>query len=92
MMFPGSSSAFALLPLTARRYARAEEDKSRRARALQIEAERCFRLALGSGSLELADELEALGRAFEAEAEELAAGMQPAPRFWRAIGELAAAE
>jgi hypothetical protein len=43
-----------------------------RARALRIEAARCFRLALGS-SMELADELEALGRAFETEAEQLAA-------------------
>lgn len=46
---------------------------SERARALRIEAARCFRLALGSGSMELADELEALGRAFETEAEQLAA-------------------
>lgn len=47
---------------------------SQRARALRIEAERCFRLAQGIGSFELADELEALGHAFEAEAEaELAA-------------------
>jgi hypothetical protein len=44
-----------------------------RARALRIEAARCFRLALGSSSMELADELEALGRAFETEAEQLAA-------------------
>ena len=50
---------------------------SRRARALRIEAERCFRLAQGIGSFELAEELEALGRAFEAEAEELAVGRQP---------------
>jgi len=46
---------------------------SQQARALRIEAERCFRLAQGVGSFELADELEALGRAFEAEAELAAA-------------------
>jgi hypothetical protein len=73
MMFSGSLSPSALLPPTGHRFARAD-DRSQQARALQIEAERCFRLAQGAGSLELADELEALGRVFEAEAEELAAG------------------
>lgn len=49
------------------------EAPSQQAQALRIEAERCFRLAQGIASVELADELEALGRAFESEAEELAA-------------------
>lgn len=91
MMFPGSPTLSGLLPLTGRRFAQAE-DRSQQARALQVEAERCFRLALGSGSFELADELEALGRTFEAEAAELAAGMYPTPRFLGAAQELAAAE
>ena len=38
---------------------------------LHIQAERCFRLARGSSGPRLADELEALGRAFEREAREL---------------------
>jgi hypothetical protein len=41
------------------------------ARSLRIEAQRCFRLARGIASFELADELEAIGRAFESEAVEL---------------------
>jgi hypothetical protein len=39
--------------------------------ALRSEAARCFRLARGIASFELADELEAIGRAFESEAGEL---------------------
>ena len=39
--------------------------------ALRVEAQRCFRLARGIASFELADELEAIGHAFESEAEEL---------------------
>jgi hypothetical protein len=38
---------------------------------LRAEAARCFRLAKGPASLRLADELEALGRAFEREAKEV---------------------
>jgi hypothetical protein len=48
------------------------EAPSQQAHALRIEAERCFRLAQGIASVELADELEALGRAFESESEQLA--------------------
>jgi hypothetical protein len=39
--------------------------------ALRVEAQRCFRLARGIASFELADELEAIGQAFESEAAEL---------------------
>jgi hypothetical protein len=39
--------------------------------ALRVEAQRCFRLARGIASFELADELEAIGHAFESEAEQL---------------------
>jgi hypothetical protein len=45
--------------------------------ALRGEAARCFRLAQGIASFELADELEAIGRTFESEAEELEAASQP---------------
>jgi hypothetical protein len=38
---------------------------------LHIQAERCFRLARGSAAPRLAEELEALGRAFEEEAREV---------------------
>jgi hypothetical protein len=41
------------------------------AQSLRLEAQRCFRLARGIASFELADELEAIGRAFESEAAEL---------------------
>lgn len=85
MMFLGSLSPSALP--TGCRFVRAD-DRSQQARALQIEAERCFRLALGIGSFELADELEALGRAFEAEAEELAAG-RPSPSADRLLATAA---
>jgi hypothetical protein len=40
---------------------------------LRLQAERCFRLAQGPASPRLADELEALGRAFEQEAIEIEA-------------------
>jgi len=61
--------------------------------ALRGEAERCFRLAQGIASFELADELEAIGRTFESEAEELEA--PPQPRWQRddpLADHLAAAE
>ena len=38
-----------------------------------MEAQRCFRLARGIASFELADELEAIGHAFQNEAEDLEA-------------------
>jgi hypothetical protein len=38
---------------------------------LHVQAERCFRLAKGSAGPKLAEELEALGRAFGREAREL---------------------
>ena len=40
---------------------------------LRAEAARCFQLARGPASLRLADELDALGRAFEQEAREVEA-------------------
>jgi hypothetical protein len=38
---------------------------------LRAQADRCFRLAQGMATLELFDELEAIGRAFESEAARL---------------------
>jgi len=40
-------------------------------RKLRVDAQRCFRLARGPASRRLADELEAIGRAFEHEAREI---------------------
>ena len=47
-----------------------------RVRYLHAQAERCFRLANGSAGLQIADELEALGEAFEREAREIEDLMQ----------------
>ena len=43
----------------------------REAKHLQVQAELCFRLARGIAGPKLAEELEALGQAFEREAREL---------------------
>ena len=59
--------------------------------ALRVEAQRCFRLARGIASFELADELEAIGHAFESEARELESG-QTAPAAEVFADELAAAD
>jgi hypothetical protein len=64
MRFPDFQTASAPLPALA-------EAPSQQARALRIEAERCFRLAQGIASYRLADELEALGRSFQSEAEKV---------------------
>jgi hypothetical protein len=45
--------------------------------ALRVEAQRCFRLAHGIASFELANELVAIGQAFESEAVELESGQTP---------------
>src|SRR5205814_5686862 len=58
---------------------------------LRVEAQRCFRLARGIASFELADELEAIGYAFESEARELESG-RTAPATEAFADELAAAE
>jgi hypothetical protein len=46
---------------------------------LRVQAARCFRLAKGIAGPKLADELEALGRAFEQEAREVAVGAELHP-------------
>src|SRR5215831_14728045 len=47
-----------------------------RTRELRVEAERCFRLAGNTVGCRLAAELEAIGREFEKEADDLSARMQ----------------
>jgi hypothetical protein len=44
---------------------------------LRAQADRCFRLAQGMATLELFDELEAIGRAFESEAAQLESDEEP---------------
>ena len=73
-----SSTPSSVVPLLTRRPSALDGEPSRSSGALRGEAERCFRLAQGIASFELADELEAIGRAFESEAEELEA----APHRW----------
>jgi hypothetical protein len=68
-----SSTLSSVVPLLTLRLSALDSEPARFADALRGEAERCFRLAQGIASFELADELEAIGRAFESEAEELEA-------------------
>jgi hypothetical protein len=53
---------------------------------LRVQAERCLRLARGSVSARLADELEALGRAFEREARKVEASLLHRSVQWRGAG------
>jgi hypothetical protein len=81
-----------IVPLLARwRSSLPQEQPPLLAQALRDEARRCFRLARGIASFELADELEAIGRAFESEAEKLEAGCL-SPREEPFADELAAAD
>ena len=68
----GTASAIALL----RGWRLLAGADRRRARELRIEAERCFRLAQSTVGLALAAELEAIGRQFDKEADELNAKTQ----------------
>jgi len=91
MRYPGSEPS-SIFPLLTRWRSSLDEEPPRLADALRGEAQRCFRLARGIASFELADELEAIGRVFESEADELETAMTPA---WPPIGmpeELIAAE
>ena len=90
MTYPSKPSS--VIPLLTRWCSSLDEEPPRFADALRSEAERCFRLAQGIASFELADELEAIGRAFESEADEVETAMLPA---WPPLGvpeELIAAE
>src|SRR5712675_3733604 len=72
MMHQGSTVPASILPLLARwRLSLPEQRPALLAQALRVEAQRCFRLARGIVSFELADELEAIGRAFKSETEQL---------------------
>jgi hypothetical protein len=74
MRYQGSAPP-SIFPLLARwRSSLPENQPPLLAQALRIEAQRCFRLARGIASYDLADELEAIGQAFETEAEALEAG------------------
>ena len=91
MRYPGPERP-SILPLLTRWRSSLDEGPPQLASALRGEAQRCFRLAQGIASFELADELEAIGRAFQSEADELETAMAPA---WPPIGvpeELIAAE
>ena len=82
-----------VIPLLTRWCSSLDEEPPRFVDALRSEAERCFRLAQGIASFELADELEAIGRVFESEAEEFEAAPQPRWQRGDAVVEhLAAAE
>ena len=86
---PGSERC-SIFPLLTRWRSSLDFEPPRLPDALRGEAERCFRLAQGIGSFELADELEAIGRAFESEAEELEAALRrigsAVPHWWRHLG------
>jgi len=72
MTYEGPTAPASILPLLARwRLSLPEQRPPLLAQALRVEAQRCFRLARGIASFELADELDAIGRAFESEAEDL---------------------
>src|SRR5438067_10468899 len=78
-----------ILPLLSRWRSTLPEEPGELVQALRVEAARCFRLAQGIASFELADELQAIGRAFAREAASLST--EPA-RDWDPAGELLAAE
>jgi hypothetical protein len=77
MRYAGSQQS-SIVPLFTRWRSSLVEESPRLAEALRGEAERCFRLAQGIASFELANELEAIGQAFESEADELDIAMPPA--------------
>src|SRR4051812_1578958 len=54
------------------------KDARRRANELQANAHRCSRIAQGSTSMQVAEELEAIGRSFEQDANILASKMEAA--------------
>ena len=54
------------------------ENPAQRIKQLHVQAQRCSRLAQGSASFAVAEELEAMSQALQKEAEELAASMQAA--------------
>ena len=90
MRHPGLEPS-SIIPLLSR-WRSSLDGKRPPADALRGEAQRCFRLARGIASFELADELEAIGLAFEIEAEEVEAASQMHWQSGDALEHLAAAE
>jgi hypothetical protein len=74
MRLPGAPPRFSF-DVSAREQCVIGDERLQQARALRIDAARCFRLAQGIAGYELAEELEALGRALEIEAANLAAAI-----------------
>lgn len=74
MRLPGPQPRFSLVGPDRERRSTGN-DRLQQARLLRSDAARCFRLAQGIVGYELAEELEALGRAFEIEAAGLAAAL-----------------
>jgi hypothetical protein len=72
LMYTSSETASTILLLTRWRLLVAE-DPLHRVKELHVDAQRCRRLAQSIASFELAEELEAIGRDFEREAQDLAA-------------------
>jgi hypothetical protein len=77
MMYTSSETASTILLLTRWRSLVAE-DPLHRVKELHVDAQRCRRLAQSIASFELAEELEAISRDFEREAQDLAARSQAA--------------
>ena len=73
-----SSEAASIILLLTRWRSLVADTPRHRMKELRIEAQRCFRLAQSIASLELAEELEAVGRDFEREAQDLCARVQAA--------------
>jgi hypothetical protein len=76
-MSAASETASIILLLTRWRLL-AAQNPSHRVKELSIEAQRCSRLAKGIANVALAEELEAIGRAFNKEAGDFAGSMQAA--------------
>ena len=91
MRYPEAEPS-SIFPLLVRWRSSLDEEPPRLAIALRGEAQRCFRLARGIASFELADELVSIGRAFESEADELEAAIAPDWPPIRVPEELIAAE
>jgi len=91
MRYPEAEPS-SISPLLTRWRSSLDEEPPRLANALRSEAQRCFRLARGIASFELADELEAIGRAFESEAKELETAPQMLWQCGNALEHLVAAE
>ncbi|SRR5436190_19088482 len=73
-----ASETASIIVLLTRWRSLAGENPAQRVRQLNVQAQRCSRLAQGSASFAVAEELETMSQALQKEAEELAARMQAA--------------